>query len=371
MLTPALEACLAVDLGNTKLARIGQDRVLDLDARCRIDLCVHPVPGLAAHLLEKIDRKRVCAQPAIQDIDRRLEALARDFRIGVPVGEDDPAERVGILDRHEGKRVQACAPKKAVHPDAGFGTITIEFQPGCQNLSGERLLQYARTRRTENSDIDRARRQQQVLFALRDHVVSTGGVQSIVAQAIPLWNELSGSYRTNLTLTELRQLASLVDDVSSDNIETAVLGPPDYSEPATNAENDQILIPYTGRINQLIGQMFYGAAVSENSGSLQALAQQEGAAVRVFNATTIGGLADSTRTWLTSKGVRVSEIGNASTDVSQTVIRNYGGGRNTALWLADIMGLPPSRVQSGSDGLVSSGVAVILGSDAQTIISAP
>ncbi len=257
------------------------------------------------------------------------------------------------------------------YPDAGFGTISIEFQPGCQNLSGERLLQYARTRRTQNSDIDRARRQQQVLFALREHVASTGGVQSIIAQAIPLWNELSGSYRTNLTLTELRQLASLVDDISADDIQTAVMGPPDYSEPATNADGDQILIPYKGRINQLIGQMFYGNSVDSNSGGLQALAQQEGAAVRVFNATTIGGLADSTRTWLTSKGVRVTEIGNSSTNVSQTVIRNYGGGRNTALWLADIMGLPPSRVQSGSDGLVSSGVAVILGSDAQTIISAP
>jgi LCP family protein required for cell wall assembly len=256
------------------------------------------------------------------------------------------------------------------YPDAGFGTITIEFQPGCQNLSGERLLQYARTRRTENSDIDRARRQQQVLFALRNHVVSTGGVQSIVAQAVPLWNELSGSYRTNLTLVELRQLASLVDDISTEDIQTAVLGPPDYSEPATNAENDQILIPYTGRINQLIGQMFYGASADTNS-NLQSLAAQEGAAVRVFNATNIAGLAGRTRTWLTSKGVSVSEIGNASTNVSQTVIRNYGGGRNTALWLADMMGLPPSRVQPGSDGLVASGVAVILGSDADSIISAP
>src|SRR5204862_5039824 len=52
------------------------------------------------------------------------------------------------------------------YPDAGLGTIHVHFDPGCQVLDAEHLLQYARTRATAGSDFDRAGRQQDVLRAL-------------------------------------------------------------------------------------------------------------------------------------------------------------------------------------------------------------
>src|SRR5262249_44346558 len=69
------------------------------------------------------------------------------------------------------------------YPDAGNGVIHVHFDPGCQVLDAERLLQYARTRATQGSDFDRASRQQEVLRALRDKVLSVGGITHFITEA--------------------------------------------------------------------------------------------------------------------------------------------------------------------------------------------
>ncbi len=61
------------------------------------------------------------------------------------------------------------------YPDAGYGTIHVHFDPGCQTMDAEHLLQYARTRATQGSDFDRARRQQEVLSVMKDHLTSVQG----------------------------------------------------------------------------------------------------------------------------------------------------------------------------------------------------
>ncbi len=60
------------------------------------------------------------------------------------------------------------------YPDAGYGFIHVHFNAGCQRLDAEHLLQYARTRHTQNSDFDRAMRQQEVIKAVRDEVAQRG-----------------------------------------------------------------------------------------------------------------------------------------------------------------------------------------------------
>jgi LCP family protein required for cell wall assembly len=51
------------------------------------------------------------------------------------------------------------------YPTENYGTIEVRFEPGMQHMDGERALQYARTRHSDD-DYQRANRQQQVLTAL-------------------------------------------------------------------------------------------------------------------------------------------------------------------------------------------------------------
>lgn len=57
--------------------------------------------------------------------------------------------------------------------------IGVVLQPGLQHLNGKELLGYARFRSDANGDFGRVERQQQVLNALKDEILSLNGVSKI------------------------------------------------------------------------------------------------------------------------------------------------------------------------------------------------
>lgn len=274
-----------------------------------------------------------------------------------------------VIDRIAPNGIEVCVDQyinDPTYPDAGFGTIEVEFQVGCQNLTGERLLQYARTRKTEGGDIDRTDRQQEVIEATRQHVLSAGGIQNFVTQIGGLWSDLAGSYRTNLNLTEITGLAGLMNEVE-DISYTSI--PPGYWLPQTLENGDQILVPIPSQIQQLIQETFYPSAALSST-DLRALAQAENVAVRVYNNTTISGLAGNTREYLIGLGVSVDAVSNMPTpDNSLTTIYYYNTGRNTALYLASVLGLDSDRVERGREGLAVGGIIIAAGTDMPNIIS--
>lgn len=257
------------------------------------------------------------------------------------------------------------------YPDEGFGTIVVEFQPGCQRLHGERLLQYARTRATQGGDLDRAARQQEVMEATRNHVLSAGGVQNFITNLLPLWNELQGSYVTNLSLEEITSLAVLMNDIRDINYQVIDYG---YVVPQTvivDGVEQEVLLPVPSQIQQLIQETFYPAAALSLA-DYRSRAESENVVVRIYNNTDIAGLAGQSREYLLGQGFSVdaANVSNMpSPNNQQTMIRDYGGGRNTALYIAELLGLPSSRVERGADGLVASGVVIVVGPDMQNIIN--
>ena len=61
--------------------------------------------------------------------------------------------------------------------------IGVSLQPGVQNLNGKELLGYARFRHDEQGDFGRVERQQKVIAALKDEVLSLGGVTKLPKMA--------------------------------------------------------------------------------------------------------------------------------------------------------------------------------------------
>lgn len=254
------------------------------------------------------------------------------------------------------------------YPDAGYGTIPVHFDPGKQMLNGERLLQYARTRATFGGDFDRARRQQEVLDALRAQVLSAGGVANFISQAPAIWEELKGSYRTNLTIEELIGLGLLMNEIPRENIEFGVIDNL-YVDLSTSAEGDKVLIPRQKAISDLIQRVF-NPQPNLTLADLRARAEAESASIVVYNNTDISGLAGQTREFLQSRDVAVVNVGNVPTPTNvDTIIRDYTGNPWTARYLAALLGLPLDRIQPGGDGLTSEDVMVVVGPDIQPLLS--
>lgn len=254
------------------------------------------------------------------------------------------------------------------YPDAGYGFLHVRFEPGEQRLDAERLLQYARTRKTQGGDFDRLRRQHQVLDALRVEVLSAGGIFNIIAQAPRLWIELHDNYRTNLSLEDILALARLMIEIDRENIRFEVVDNL-YVSNGLSPNGDQVLYPDYASISDLIQRVFY-PQLNVSLAELQSRASIENSPIYVYNGTRLVGLATQTREWLIERGVSVTGVQNLNTSgLRLTEIRDYSG-RNpwTARYLAHVLGLPDERIVRAGDGLIADGVMIALGEDAQAIL---
>lgn len=255
------------------------------------------------------------------------------------------------------------------YPDDRYGTIYVRFDPGEYRMDAETLLQYARTRATDGGDFDRARRQQQVLDAVRAEVLSAGGILNFVSQAPRLWEELSSNYRTNLTYDEIISLGLLMSEIEKDNIHYAVIDNLYVSFGMNPAGDQQVLYPDYGSISDLIQRVFF-PQTQLTPAEIKSRADTENAPIYVYNGTQVVGLANDTREWFTGQGVAITGVGNDTNyNGAETIIRDYGGTHPwTARYIANLMGLPQERIRPGGDGLIAEGVMVVAGTDILPIL---
>lgn len=102
------------------------------------------------------------------------------------------------------------------------GYDPLYIRAGRQWMNGELALKYARSRHG-SSDFDRARRQQQVIAAVRERILRYDMLPSLLLQATNLWASLSGHVRSGLSLEQWLRLALYAKDVPSENIRYGVL----------------------------------------------------------------------------------------------------------------------------------------------------
>lgn len=141
------------------------------------------------------------------------------------------------------------------YPDGSYGYKPIHFDPGCQALNAERLLEYSRTRATEGGDFDRANRQQEVILAVRTKVLSAGGVLDVVSNPVTLWDAMKDNVRTDINLNDMVSLALLAETVPAENIRQGQIGQGEVLT-GTGPNGEQVLIPISGDISQLISDLF-------------------------------------------------------------------------------------------------------------------
>ncbi len=147
--------------------------------------------------------------------------------------------------------------------DCGFDPLYIPA--GQQQMDGLTALRYARVRHID-TDYERSRRQQQVLFAIRDRVVSLDALPRLVQRAPALYGALSDSLRTDMTLEQMIELAQLVNDIPRENIRSDVIDA-DYLTNYLTPQGSQVLVPDTEQIEELIEQVFWLVEEPEAAGT--------------------------------------------------------------------------------------------------------
>ncbi|MDI6769989.1 MAG: LCP family protein [Anaerolineales bacterium] len=255
----------------------------------------------------------------------------------------------------------------------GQHNTVYDLPPGNYHFDGPMVLAYSRSRDTEGGDVDRANRQQQVIFAIRDKVLSLNMLPMLVAKAPALYQELSAGIHTNLALEDAVRLGVLGVQIPPSNIKKGVI---DYSMMTIGVSPDNLDIfkPIPDKIRVLRDEVFGGGALSPlaTGDQAQILKDEEARVVVLNTGSGITGLAQSASDYLTSQGVNVVLIGN-TIDHPEFPIFYYAEGRTTVVdysgkpyalrHLMSTMGLSSGQIRIKYDPNAQADVIIFLRGD--------
>jgi len=266
--------------------------------------------------------------------------------LGVPVNfyaQIDFQAFVRFIDEIGGVKIDV--PEPITIDLLGSGARTKKtLQPGIQVLPGEWALAYARARNTGGGDFDRAKRQQQVILAIRDRILSFEMLPFLIANANTLFQELSSGIRTNLSIEQVMRLALLASQVSDNGIRHGVIDEK-FVLFGRSPDNLAILIPLIDKIHVLRDELFSDTTVLSplTPGDVQGKVTAEAARVAIINASNMQGLAEQTAQYLRSIGVNVVEVTDATRKEANSSLIDHSGKPYTSSFLMDRVGIAPLR----------------------------
>jgi LCP family protein required for cell wall assembly len=271
-----------------------------------------------------------------------------------------------VIDEIGGVRV---TPIQTVTIDAlGDGDIPVTLEAGVTYaLPGNLALAYARARHTKDGDVDRAKRQQDVIFGIRERVLNYW--PKLVPKIYPLYQELSSGINMNMTLEDALRLALLAREISMADIKKGII---DYSMavPITLTLPDgggpaDVLKPIPDQIRLLRDQIFTsgGALSPMASGDPTQLMLAEGSRVAILNGTYTEGVAGRTADYFKSQGMNVTLTDNSGDKVAVTVLVDHSGKPYLLKYLMAVMNIGPSQVRTRFDPNSTTDVDIIIGED--------
>jgi LCP family protein required for cell wall assembly len=237
-------------------------------------------------------------------------------------------------------------------PTVDYGVERVNISPGPQLMFGDAALKYARSRHDSN-DYSRARRQQDVLAALRAKLSTPQAFRTLPS----LMNGLGTTIETDFDPGNVLSLAGTATAIDSGDIASDVLYPCGGSYPhcelALDSEGGFYLTPDIAKIRDLAASLFYDPKV-----------RQEAARVEVQNAGARSGVAKEVADRLEARAFGVSAVTDGASARSAVVLRNPGK-RYTAEQLRTQLGLPIET----ADGTGGPDIVVRIGNDFRSFAS--
>ncbi len=206
------------------------------------------------------------------------------------------------------------------YPDENMqGYEPFFISKGVHHMNGILALKYARSRHT-TSDFDRARRQQQVLSAVREKALKIGFISN-PKKISDVLDILGDHLRTDIQLWEMERLYEIVKELNTDTIVNKVI---DNSKTGLlvakhDSKAGYILVPRTGDFSEIRN---FAHSIFTDS-----YIKGEKARLVVMNGTTRYGLAHTVSNMLKSYGYNVVKTKNAkSRNYTNCVIYDYTNG---------------------------------------------
>lgn len=247
------------------------------------------------------------------------------------------------------------------YPDGNYGTIVVDIPAGTQHMDGATALRYARSRHGK-SDFDRMARQQAVILAARDKVLSL----DIPLARIPKLIELAGdSVQTDMNIDEILALAEVAKKLDRSRIRHGIIED-SMTTTITTPEGSMVEVADWEKVRRLVDDLFpVTLAAAQPTPSLaQAQLTTEGARIQLQNGTLVADLAWRTAELLREKGFNIVGATNADRfDHAQTLIIDHGSNPYSVESLALLLNVAPENVQREPTGRSDVDLRVVLGRD--------
>lgn len=272
--------------------------------------------------------------------------------IGVPVHyyvQVDFGTFVSLINLIGG--IDVYIDERMVLDPAGEGLDHFVLTPGdFRHLNGKRALAYARCRHESQGctggDVGRAKRQQQVIMAVRDKVLDPSYFPKLLGQAPQLYETFSGGIHTNLSLEDALKLAVLTKDIPIESIRQGVIdnNMASFENVTLDGVPASVLRPIPDMIRILRDEIFIpGGPLSPLAqGDPVSLMQADEARVRVVNNTYTADLDVRTANYLASQGMQVAEYGVPTGWYGQTELVVYSPKLYALRYLTDTFGVTGS-----------------------------
>ncbi len=293
--------------------------------------------------------------------------------IGVPVNyyiQVDFGTFVSFINMIGG--IDVYVEERMVLDPTGSGQDHFVLKPGdYRHLTGKRALAYARCRDESQGcsggDFGRAKRQQQVILAIRDKVLDPAYFPKVIAQAPQIYSGFSSGVHTNMSFEDALKLVGLAKDIPPTIIKQGVIDS-NMAIPANTTLNGvpaSVLRPVPDLIRILRDEIFVpGGPVSPLAqGDLRTLMQADGAKVRIINNTYTAGLEQRTARFLTAQGMQVVEFGTPTSAASETKLILYSSKLYALRYLAELFGVGSPQIVLQPDSTSNVDIEIRIGED--------
>ena len=214
------------------------------------------VPGYAT--LQRINTPMVLGELQCEGCGPNLAMQTAQNNLGIRVNEFiavDFSAFIDFVDLIGGIDVTTTYTiNDPAYPNMYYGYDPFYLPTGDHHLDGATALKFARTRHG-SSDFERALRQQEVLYAIRDKVLQAGTLANLIIQSPTLYMQFQESFISGLSLDQLIQLVLYVKDIPKENIYTGVIDQRYVSNYMT-PEGAAVLIPNRSALPSLMIEVF-------------------------------------------------------------------------------------------------------------------
>lgn len=238
---------------------------------------------------------------------------------------------------------------------------TVRFEKGWQTMNGDRALIYARSRHGDNGeggDFARSKRQQKVIAALKDKLLSFDTLLN-PSRIASVLETLRTHVATDLELWEVAKLAQYARKIDTSKVINHVLddspnGPLYATTIAVSNGDAYALLPRRDDWSDL--QRIARDLLDPTKQPAQMAAAREPLKIEVLNGTDRVGLAQKTSDLLTKTGYNVVRVGNApDRNVERTIIYDQTNGTEPEA-LSTLKNLLNADVSETLSGYIATGL---------------